>query len=89
MTRSFRLEISFDLFRLAERQANQSQEFVVGGYTPGNPFDALMVGCYDGPPLKFVSSRPNSLFRVTPDRHATYELCRIADDKDARKVRRE
>jgi hypothetical protein len=23
---------------------NQGQEFVVGGYTPGNPFDALIVG---------------------------------------------
>jgi ATP-dependent DNA ligase len=29
---------------------------VVGGYTPGvNPFDALIVGCYEGPELKFVA----------------------------------
>jgi ATP-dependent DNA ligase len=34
---------------------NQSQEFVIGGYTPGNPFDALIVGCYDGATLKFVA----------------------------------
>jgi DNA ligase D-like protein (predicted ligase) len=34
---------------------NQSQEFVIGGYTPGNPFDALIVGCYDGAALKFVA----------------------------------
>jgi len=33
---------------------NRSQEFVIGGYTPGNPFDALIVGCYDGTELKFV-----------------------------------
>jgi bifunctional non-homologous end joining protein LigD len=33
----------------------QSQEFVIGGYTPGNPFDALIVGVYDGAALKFVA----------------------------------
>lgn len=27
---------------------NRSQEFVIGGYTAGNPFDALIVGCYEG-----------------------------------------
>jgi ATP-dependent DNA ligase len=26
---------------------NQLQEFVIGGYTAGNPFDALIVGCYE------------------------------------------
>ena len=25
---------------------NQGQEFVIGGYTPGHPFDAVIVGCY-------------------------------------------
>jgi ATP-dependent DNA ligase len=34
---------------------NQCQEFVIGGYTPGSPFDALIVGCYDGPKLNFVA----------------------------------
>jgi ATP-dependent DNA ligase len=34
---------------------NQSQELVVGGYTSGNPFDALIVGVYDGAALKFVA----------------------------------
>jgi bifunctional non-homologous end joining protein LigD len=34
---------------------NRSQEFVIGGYTPGNPFDALIVGCYDGESLNFVA----------------------------------
>jgi bifunctional non-homologous end joining protein LigD len=28
---------------------NRSQEFVIGGYTVGiDPFDALIVGCYEG-----------------------------------------
>jgi bifunctional non-homologous end joining protein LigD len=35
---------------------NCSQEFVIGGYTlDGNPFDALIVGCYDGPKLKYIA----------------------------------
>ena len=38
---------------------NGSQEFVIGGYTPGNPFDALIVGCYDGGNLKFVAKVRN------------------------------
>jgi DNA ligase D-like protein (predicted ligase) len=33
----------------------KSQEFVIGGYTAGNPFDALIVGCYDHGKLKYVS----------------------------------
>jgi DNA ligase D-like protein (predicted ligase) len=34
---------------------NLGQEFVVGGYTPGNPFDALIVGFYDGKDLLFAA----------------------------------
>jgi ATP-dependent DNA ligase len=26
---------------------NKSQEFVIGGYTAENPFDVLIVGCYE------------------------------------------
>ena len=34
---------------------NQSQEFVVGCYTlGGNPFDALIVDCYDDGKLRYV-----------------------------------
>src|SRR4029450_1034006 len=29
-------------------KVNQGQEFVIGGYTPGNPFDSLIVGYYEG-----------------------------------------
>lgn len=31
---------------------NRSQEFVIGGYTAGNPFDALIVGYYEGGKLE-------------------------------------
>ncbi len=34
---------------------NQGQEFVVGGYTPGNPFDALIVGFYRGKDLVYAA----------------------------------
>jgi bifunctional non-homologous end joining protein LigD len=40
-------------------KVNQGQEFVIGGYTSGNPFDALIVGCYDGTDLKFVAKVRN------------------------------
>jgi bifunctional non-homologous end joining protein LigD len=33
---------------------HRSQEFVIGGYTAGNPFDALIVGCYDDGKLKYI-----------------------------------
>src|SRR5439155_7691014 len=28
-------------------RSTKGQEFVIGGYTPGNPFDAVIVGYYD------------------------------------------
>src|SRR5277367_1756007 len=34
---------------------NLGQEFVVGGYMPGNPFDALIVGFYRGKDLLFAA----------------------------------
>ena len=33
---------------------NKGQDFVVGGYTPGNPFDAVIVGYYDGDKLLYA-----------------------------------
>lgn len=33
---------------------HNTEEFVIGGYTAGNPFDALIVGCYEGGKLKYV-----------------------------------
>ena len=38
---------------------NRSQEFVIGGYTHGNPFDALIVGYYDRSDLQFVAKVRN------------------------------
>jgi ATP-dependent DNA ligase len=35
---------------------DRGQEFLVGGYTPGNPFDALLVGLYRGRDLLFAAS---------------------------------
>jgi bifunctional non-homologous end joining protein LigD len=34
---------------------NRSQEFVVGGYSPGSPFDALLVGYYQDDVLLFAA----------------------------------
>ena len=38
---------------------NKSQEFVIGGYTPDSPFDALIVGYYDGAKLTYVAKVRN------------------------------
>ena len=38
---------------------NKARAFVIGGYTPGNPLDALIVGCYEGDRLIFVSKVRN------------------------------
>src|SRR5262249_40017842 len=34
-------------------RVNREQEFVIGGYTPGNPFDALVGGDYEGEKLLY------------------------------------
>ena len=33
---------------------NKGQEFVIGGYTPGNPFDAVIVGYYQDGKLLYT-----------------------------------
>jgi DNA ligase D-like protein (predicted ligase) len=40
-------------------RVNRGQEFVVGGYTPGNPFDALIVGYYEGDRLLYAAKVRN------------------------------
>ena len=40
-------------------KVNRGQEFVVGGYSAGNPFDALIVGYYDGGKLYYVAKVRN------------------------------
>jgi bifunctional non-homologous end joining protein LigD len=56
---------------------NRSQEFVVGGYTLGNPFDALIVGCYDNGKLRYVS-KVRAGFNP-PLRREIYPLLRMLD----------
>ena len=38
---------------------NKCQEFVIGGYTRGDPFDAIIVGCYDAGKLLYISKVRN------------------------------
>ena len=40
-------------------KVNRGQEFVIGGYTGRNPFDALIVGDYEGGKLYFVAKARN------------------------------
>jgi DNA ligase D-like protein (predicted ligase) len=40
-------------------RVNRGQEFVIGGYTPGNPFDALIVGYYEGEQLLYAAKVRN------------------------------
>jgi len=40
-------------------KVNRGQELVIGGYTPGNPFDALIVGCYEGERLLYATKVRN------------------------------
>ena len=40
-------------------RVNRGQEFVIGGYTPGNPFDALIVGYYEGERLLYAAKVRN------------------------------
>jgi ATP-dependent DNA ligase len=40
-------------------RVNRGQEFVIGGYTPGNPFDAVIVGYYDGERLLYAAKVRN------------------------------
>ena len=40
-------------------KVNKSQEFVIGGYAPGNPFDAVIVGYYEGDKLYYAAKVRN------------------------------
>ena len=40
-------------------KVNRGQEFVIGGYTPGNPLDALIVGYYEGERLLYAGKVRN------------------------------
>ena len=44
---------------MSNTRSNRGQEFVIGGYTPGNPFDALRVGYYEGERLLYAAKVRN------------------------------
>ena len=48
-----------DLATWLKYRINRGQEFVVGGYTPDHPFDALIVGYYEGEKLYYVGKVRN------------------------------
>jgi ATP-dependent DNA ligase len=45
-------------------KVNQGREFVIGGYTPGNPFDALIVGYYEGERLLYAAKVRNGFVPI-------------------------
>jgi ATP-dependent DNA ligase len=40
-------------------KVNRGQEFVIGGYTPGNPLDSVIVGYYEGDKLLYAAKVRN------------------------------
>jgi DNA ligase D-like protein (predicted ligase) len=42
-----------------KHKVNRGQEFVIGGYTPGNPFDAVIVGYYESKRLLYAAKVRN------------------------------
>jgi ATP-dependent DNA ligase len=42
-----------------KHRINRGQEFVIGGYTPDHPFDALIVGYYEGDKLLYAAKLRN------------------------------
>jgi bifunctional non-homologous end joining protein LigD len=59
---------------------NGVQEFVIGGYTLGNPFDALIVGCYDDRELRYVSKVRNGFNPRL--RRELYQILRLVETED-------
>jgi ATP-dependent DNA ligase len=44
---------------MGQIQVNRGQEFVIGGYTPGNPLDSVIVGYYEGDKLLYAAKVRN------------------------------
>ena len=42
-----------------KHRINKGQEFVIGGYVPGNPLDSIIVGYYDGDKLLYAGKVRN------------------------------
>ena len=66
-------------------KVNKAQEFVIGGYTPDNPLDSLIVGYYEGDKLIFVSKVRNGFVpRLRREvwsklKHLQTDTCPFAD----------
>jgi len=56
------------------------QEFVIGGYTLGNPFDALVFGYYEGKRLMYVARTRNGF--TPPSRQRLFERFRGLEVQD-------
>jgi ATP-dependent DNA ligase len=46
-------------------RVNRGQEFVIGGYVPGNPLDSIIVGYYDGDKLMYAAKVRNGFVQRT------------------------
>jgi ATP-dependent DNA ligase len=42
-----------------KHRVNRGQEFVIGGYVPGNPLDSIIVGYYEGDKLMYAAKLRN------------------------------
>ena len=71
---------------------NKSQPFVIGGYTPGNPFDALIVGYYDRDALLYTAKVRNGFVSRTRREVAKkfagleYDSCPFANVPEKRRT---
>ena len=64
---------------------NKSQEFVIAGYTPGTPLDALIVGYYDGDELIYAAKVRNGLLKSAT---ALYRDCAVKYGRSLKDWRR-
>ena len=58
-------------------KVNRGQEFVIGGYTPGNPLDALIVGYYEGERL--LAAKLKNGFVPQVRREVSEQVQRVGD----------
>jgi bifunctional non-homologous end joining protein LigD len=61
-------------------RVNKAQAFVIGGYTVGNPFDALVFGYYEGKQLRYVA-RTRSGF-APASRRSLFERLRSIETEE-------
>lgn len=76
--RSSRYESGLRSGAWMKMRINQSQEFVIGGYTLGNPFDALIFGYYDDTGRLIYTGRTRSGFTPAVRAELTRKFRRLA-----------